>query len=73
MFSSVLNVLFFTFFQLLNLLCGEGGPVPLQLPLEPQPELGVLVRRGVVVGVAVRGGLVQAAAPTDAVAKVHES
>lgn len=44
------------------MLGGEGGPVPLQLPLEPEPELGVLVGGGVVVGVAVGGGLVAAGA-----------
>ena len=43
-----------TFFQLLYLLGGEGGPVALQLPLQPHPQRLLLVARvRVVVGVAV--------------------
>ena len=68
-FSICHHTIAFTFFQLLDLLCGEGRPVPLQLALEPHPERLLLVARvGVVVGVAVRGGFVQSAASPDAVA-----
>jgi hypothetical protein len=42
-----------TFFQTIDLLVGEGGPVPLELPLEPEPQLGILVSRGVVFGIAI--------------------
>ena len=51
-----------TFFQLFYLFSGEGGPVSLQLPLQPQPHLRVLIAGGVVVRVPVGGGLGQAVA-----------